>query len=208
MSNYDSDILIENIKSHMNEKGITQEKLANILGMSQSNVSKALSTKDKKSFTLDQVVGIAKFFRVSVDSLIGREEQTKLSTSPRSIAAFLAQLIESNDAELIPYEKEEEISFIDYDTTDGYPDCRIKKEKVKYPAFYLPSYWYIPDGLPRDRYEELASEWSQIGNDTSMLAVNKFLNQFVEIYSIYKSKGLSEETYRSVLSDMLSHLRN
>ena len=71
MSNYDSDIMIKNIKSHMSKKGITQEKQAEILGMSQSNGSKALNTKDKKSFTLDQVIGIAKFFHVSVDSLIG-----------------------------------------------------------------------------------------------------------------------------------------
>lgn len=50
MPNYDSDILIKNIKSHMTEKSITQEKLAKVLGMSQSNISKALNAKDKKKF--------------------------------------------------------------------------------------------------------------------------------------------------------------
>ena len=101
MSNYDSDILISNIKSHMSDKGITQEKLADVLGMSQSNVSKALSTNDKKSFTLDQVIGIAKFFHVSVNSLIGEKEYSDLSITPRSIAAFLVKLLEEDNVKMI-----------------------------------------------------------------------------------------------------------
>lgn len=70
MANYDSDILIQNIKMLMKDNDITQTKLADILHMPQSNVSKALSENDKKSFTLDQLVGIAKHFRVSIDFLM------------------------------------------------------------------------------------------------------------------------------------------
>ena len=66
MSFYNTDILIRNITQLMKDNGITQEKLADILGMSQPNVSKALSLRDKKCFTLDQVVGIAEHFGVSI----------------------------------------------------------------------------------------------------------------------------------------------
>jgi len=55
MSFCNADILIRNITQLMKDNGITQEKLADILGMSQPNVSKALSLRDKKCFTLDQV---------------------------------------------------------------------------------------------------------------------------------------------------------
>ena len=55
MQNYDNDILLQNIKKLMTDNGITQAALADILGMSQSNVSKALSSNDKKNFTLDQL---------------------------------------------------------------------------------------------------------------------------------------------------------
>ena len=43
MSNYDNDILIQNVRKLMEDNNITQQQLADILGMSQSNVSKALS---------------------------------------------------------------------------------------------------------------------------------------------------------------------
>ncbi len=206
MSNYDSDILIENIKFHMNEKGITQEKLADVLGMSQSNVSKALSTKDKKSFTLDQVVGIAKFFNVSVDSLIGEKGRSTISITPRSIAAFLAQIIEREKAEFIPYNKEEDIYEID--GYDYMPEAKHYKKKITYPAFYLPSYWYIPSDIPYDEANMMHQEMTQVGNETDMLEVNKFLQQFHEIHAIYKTGGLSEDTYRIVLSNLLDNLRD
>lgn len=206
MSNYDSDILIENIKSHMSKKGITQEELAEILGMSQSNVSKALNTKDKKSFTLDQVIGIAKFFHVSVDSLIGEKEKSTISVTPRSIATFITQIIESNDAVLFEYEKEEDVHEVD--DMSWPPSHSQEKRTIKYPAIYLPSYWYIPANLTYDDEQELVAEMYQIGNESSMYPVNAFLRHFQEIYSIYKNGGLSEDTYRSVLLDMLNRLRD
>lgn len=205
MSNYDIDILISNIKSHMSDKGITQEKLADVLGMSQSNVSKALSTKDKKSFTFDQVVGIAKFFRVSIDSLIGKKEHSDISVTPRSIAAFLVKLIEEDSIKMFDYQKEEDV----YDVDESWPPaCTHEKRDIKYPAFYLPSYWYIPSNATYDEQAELDAEMSQVGNETSIKSINDFLHHYQEIFTIYKSGGLSEDTYRSVLSDMLSRLRN
>lgn len=206
MSNYDSDILISNIKSHMSDKGVTQEKLADVLGMSQSNVSKALSTTDKKSFTLDQVIGIAKYFHVSIDSLIGENEDSGISVTPRSIAAFLVRMLEESNAEIFEYQKTEEV--YDVDDMSWPPSCSHENRMIKYPAFYLPSYWYIPSNATYDEQAELNAEMNQLGNETSMKPINNFLHHFQEIFTIYKSGGLSEDTYRSVLSDMLSRLRN
>lgn len=206
MPNYDSDILIKNIKSHMTEKSITQEKLAKVLGMSQSNISKALNAKDKKSFTLDQVIGIAKFFQISVDSLIGEKDRPTISITPRSIATFLVQMIESNNAKFFDYEISEEIHEID--TMDWPPSHLQQNKKIKYPAIYLPSYWHIPSNLPYDEEQELVSEMYQVGNDTIMKPVNDFLHHFQEIHAIYKTGNLSEDTYRVVLTDMLNHLND
>ncbi len=206
MSNYDSNILISNIKPHMSDKDITQEKLADVLGMSQSNVSKALSTKDKKSFTLDQVVGIAKFFHVSIDSLIGAKEHSDISVTPRSIAKFLVRMLEEDNVKMFEYLKEEDV--YDVDDMTWPPSCTHESRNIKYPAFYLPSYWYMPSNATYDELTELDAEMNQIGNETSMKPVNDFLHHFQEIFAIYKSGGLSEDTYRSVLSDMLSRLRN
>ncbi len=206
MSNYDSDILIQNIKSHMIKKGTTQEKLAEVLGMSQSNVSKALSSKDKKSFTFDQIIGIAKFFKVSVDSLIGEKETSNISMTPRSIAAFLAQIIESHKAELFIHEVEEDI--YEYNGYSYPPSVDHFQKKVPYPTIYLPSYWHIPSNCDPNEEVSLMQEMAQVGNESDMKAVNLFLKRFYEIFQMYENNGLSEDTYRSVLSNLLDNLRD
>ena len=202
MPNYDTSILIQNIRTLMRDKGITQEKLADILGMSQSNVSKALSENDKKSFTLDQVVGIAKHFSVSVDMLVGNQRTAVISKSPRAIAAFLADIIASHDAKYTTVEIEEDVFEVTY---DPYPSSQNEKRTISYPAIYLPSYWSLADYGGDDG--EAYAEATQCGNDTQMQPVNDFLKQFKEIFTIYDHDGLSEDTYKTVVADLLSHLR-
>lgn len=205
MANYNTDILIQNIKSLMDDKDITQSKLADILGMSQSNVSKALSESDKKSFTLDQVVGIAKHFQVSIDMLVGNRQTATIATSPRGIATFLSEIIASHDAKYFTIEKDEDV----YEMDDSYPperECKGYIRKITYPAIYFPSYWSISDYAPNEAGAYM--EATQCGNDTRMLPVNEFLHHFKEIFDIYEKGNLSEETYKVVLSDMLNRLRD
>lgn len=207
MLNYDSDILIQNIKKLMDDNNITQAKLADILGMSQSNVSKALNESDKKSFTLDQVVGIAKHFRVSIDMLVGNRHAARATTGPRAAAAFLAELIANHDAKIIPYQQEEIVFEIDYDSYSNYPSCTSEKRMITYPAIFLPGYWEVPDKAINEDTDMAISEATQIGNGTRMQPVNDFLRHFKEIFDLYDKGGLSEETYKAVLSDMLNRLR-
>ena len=210
---YDSDILIENIRRLMDDNKVTQQMLADALQMSQSNVSKALSTEDKKSFTLDQVAGIAKFFRTSIDKLLGLASTHNPEISQRGVAAFIAALIENEKAEFIPYKREERVHIIDYNHINyenGYPEPRVIDEKkdVDYLGIMLPSYWYVPSDLTPYEEQELASEWCEIVNETAMCAVNTFLKDFKQIHNIHKNGGLTEETYRKVVNDLLSHLRD
>lgn len=198
MVNYDTNILIRNIKTLMENNNVKQEGLATILGMSQPNISKALSNKDKKAFTLDQVVGIAKHFNVSVDMLVGISKDTTVSHSPRSIANFISELISSHQANLFSYEKEEEIFDVNYD--NGYaPECSRKKEKILYPAIYLPSYSVIET---QDDFEMA----TQCGNDTMMITVNKFLFNFKKLYDIYIQGNMDRELYEATTSNMLERL--
>lgn len=62
--------IINLMKDHKPE--VTQGKLGEITGLSQSNISKRLSEKDKSCFSLVQLISIADYFEVSLDSLIGR----------------------------------------------------------------------------------------------------------------------------------------
>lgn len=207
MSNFDSAILIRNIQKLMADNGITQSALADILDMSQPNVSKALSLTDKKSFTLDQVVGIAKHFNVSVDMLLGNHQADKYDISPRAIAEYFVQLIENGDIKFFKYSVEEEIyePYFNHETREA--DYKEYTKAIGYDAFYFPDYWHIPDGLSYDEECGLFAEMTQCGNDTIHVNTNKFFHRFLQIYGIYKQKGLEEDTYRTVVSDLLSHLR-
>ena len=75
MSELNFQLLEENIRMLLVKNNITQQKLAEIAGMTQANVSKALNRNEKKRFTLDQVYRIAQYFEVSIDSLVGNQCQ-------------------------------------------------------------------------------------------------------------------------------------
>ena len=210
MSNYNTDILIENINRLVTENGMTQAQLGEILGMSQPNISKALNKNDKKSFTLDQVIGIAKHFHTTVDALIGGSQTSEIRITQRSTAAFLAELIAQHDAKFTTVTKTEETYTPCWDQRDPYAGCNFEKKDIAYPAIYLPSYWEVPkyDGTDDEGVMAVQSEAEQVGNDTRMLPVNEFLFHFKEIFEIYDKGGLTPETYKAVLEDMLNRLRD
>ena len=67
-------MLKRNISSLMenHKPEVTQEELGKVTGLSQPNISKLLSEKNKSCFSLAQLIAIADYFEVSLDSLIGR----------------------------------------------------------------------------------------------------------------------------------------
>ena len=139
--------------------------------------------------------------------LVGNTQAASITTGPRSTATFLTELISHHDAKLIPYEHEVVVFEVDYDDYANYPSCTSEKRTVTYPAIYLPGYWEVPDGAINEDTDMEISEATQCGNDTRMQSVNDFLRHFKEIFDLYDRKGLSEDTYKAVLCDMLNHLR-
>ena len=214
MSFCNTDILIRNILSLMKENNLTQEQLASILGMSQPNVSKALSLKDKKCFTLDQVVGIADHFGVSIDFLVGNRSAKSRETGPRAVAEFLSKVIESHDAKYTEVNIEEYVyePKQHYNVFQGYvPEDATEEKRINsYLAIYLPDYWQLPDSseTERDAYEDLLSDALRGGNESRMKSVNDFLRKFIQIYEVYDKKGVDEEAYRTVVDNYLSKLRD
>lgn len=214
MSFCDANILIRNIQSLMKTNDITQEKLASILGMSQPNVSKALSLKDKKCFTLDQVVGIADHFGVSIDYLVGNRSPKSRETGPRAVAEFLSKVIESHDAKYTTVNVEESVYEVKehYNSFAGYvtePATEAKRIN-SYLAFYFPDYWQIPDPsyVDDDSFEELLSDARYNGNESRMKPVNDFIRKFIQIFEIFDKKGVDEDAYRTVVDNYLSKLND
>lgn len=206
MSVCNRDILISNIKNLMKNNNMTQQELAEVLDMSQPNISKALSVSDTKSFTLDQVVGIAKHFNVSIDWLVGNETKSIQNLSLRAIGEFLVELIENEEIETFSHSVTETIYEPDYDIYGSNRNSDGVEKEIVYNAFYFPSYWSIPDDLPYDEACGLFSEMTQCGNDKIHLQTNKFIKDFLQIHKMYKQNSLEEETYKTIVKDLLNHL--
>ncbi len=209
MSNFNRDILIENISKLMADNNMSQKQLGEILGMSQPNVNHALNPKQKKCFTLDQIVGIAKHFNISIDEIVHGRKPRDFSTGPRATAAFLANLIAKHDIKFFDHKVTDDIFEMDYVGNDFqmFPSYVHKTEELTYNAFYLPSYWEVPDNPQTENEHEALSEATQCGNDTSMKQVNDFLHHFLGIQAAYEQGSLTADTYQTVLEDLLTHLR-
>ena len=211
MSFLNTDILISNIKLLMEKNDITQAKLAEHLSMSQPNISKALNPNDKKTFTLDQVVGIADYFKVSVDDLIQNISSIKADISQRSIGKMLIALIENEHIKFENIKIKETVfhPFSDYDEDGCYYQAYAPEDGInEYKTFYFPSFWQIPNDISPDEHDELQGEIYACGNETAMKEINLFINNYLDIYKAYKNKQISEQVYQIVVNEYLSKLND
>lgn len=198
MRNYDIDILKKNVRSLMDEHGTKQDDLAKYLEMSQSNVSKALSLKDKKCFTLEQTCNIADYFKVSVDYLVGKRTAYSAANN-REIAEMLVTLIESGAVSF------DEVKMKEHIFTPGHPQGTIDESDrdMIYPALFFRNYW--TPGLEDPDSSQLF-ELQTFGNTTNNYQINEFLRKFIQIYTVYKRGELFEETYKAVVQDYLGRV--
>jgi len=96
MSELNFELLQENIRALLKKHDLTQNALAEIAGMTQANVSKALNRNESKQFTIDQVFRIAQHFGVSIDELVGNKSAETSKTSPRAMLVFLPTAMSSS----------------------------------------------------------------------------------------------------------------
>jgi len=208
MSKFNQDILKRNIKELLKNKDITQQKLAHTIGMSQSNVSKALSEGDKKCFTVEQIYSIADHFGVSIDWILGYESADRIAKGSHAIGTFIAELLGTQVAKCTPIAIHDTVYSIDYNLrkSSGY---NVLEKDNTYLAIYFPNYWN-PQELAKTEVEfaALYAEATQCGNDTRNLPLNLFMQKFVSILKVFHDKQISEEAYQIVLKDYLNQLQD
>lgn len=204
----DTSILISNITKLMNESHTTQLQLAEHLGISQPNVSKALSTTDKKCFTLDQVAGIAKYFNVSVDWLLGIEENHhKTKASMRAIAEFTISLVEQKLISTFTHEVKEEIYEFHVEDPIALTDCpNITEKTVQYSAFYFPSYWHIPGNVFGEEWMALQEEIRAGNQILQNQTLNSVIDAILHYHSLSSKKLMDEELYKNIKIALLNSL--
>ena len=206
MQEFDVNILKRNVNDLLRNNHVTQQQLADAIGSIQSNVSKALSLKDKKCFTVEQIFAIADYFGVSIDWLVGYETARKKTVSQKAIAAFVAELLENGTMKSAAVTIEEEV-YTSVINSHGFPDSESEKKKVVYNSLFFPDYWYPSDRAHDEvSMDEFALEMFQDGNETKNFPLNEFLGKYLSILALYKKGQLSEEPYRIVLKDYLAQL--
>lgn len=206
MSELNFDLLQENIRELLKKHDLTQRELAEIAGMSQGNLSKALNPDEKKQFTLEQLYRIAQYFGVSIDELVGNTVPAEITTGPRSVLSFLAKLL--CEAKIrVTNISEEELLYDRFTNEHGGLDCRRVNKTVEYPAFYLPDYYRVSDfAFCEPDYDELDMEYCWCGNASRFMQVNEILKNLIPMIKLYREKQIPEEAFQMILNGYLEQL--
>lgn len=207
MPGLDINILKANIRELLRNTGTTQEELAKILGMSQGNVSKALSERDKKCFTVDQLCLLSQHFGKSLDELVGNKAAEQVSTDMESILQFLVNLLCRNVLKATTVEVEEIVYKADDPENNPHHHAETR-EKIKYNAFYFPDYEdYGFMGMTEEDITDQLTIFTDLGNDTRYVILNKVINKILPIIKLYQKEEIPEEAFRMIIDGYLQKLR-
>lgn len=207
MRNLNIDILIQNIQSLMDKDNLTQQQLADAIGMSQSNFNRAINNKDGQRFTLEQVCNIANHFNVSVDCLLGFEKEST-KKSEREICSLFTSLLEQRKLIKVDTSREEEI-YTPFVLFNEPPDFMREKKTVHYPAFFFPSYIDVGplDRFTDEQIEEFRSDIYYNGNhDEANKRINAFFEKYFQIYEMYLRNQITEELFHEITEKFLDDL--
>lgn len=178
----DDDKLISKVKSLMKaQDNMTQEALASVIGKTQSRVSGLLN--GTAPFQVDELIRIADYFDVSIDSLLDRDHpRQQEDISAREICEMLLKL-RKKGAKFKNIQWKE--TCYEYDPNEQDVCCSYRDNT--YPAFFFPEFMQ-----PKD--EEEAHMYSQIENRDSF---NSCINDFIKKVSairIAQNNGIFDET--------------
>ena len=208
MSELNFELLLQNIRELIKRNSITQQELANIAGMTQANVSKALNPGEKKQFTINQIFRIAQHFGISIDELTGNKAANAAVTSPQSVLSFITTLMCERKMKASSVTIEEWV-YEPYYNKHGYPDCKPEKRNIEYPAFYFPDFHDVYDfATDEHEAEETHLEFLSGGNETKFKQLNEVLKKFLPLIKLYHETEIPEEAFKMVLDGYLNQLKD
>lgn len=201
MSDFNNDILISNIQKLMSNRALTQERMAEALGMSQPNFNHAIHSTGGKRFTIEQIFDIAHYFGVSIDWLMGNQGSETIT--PRAAAEFITKAVTSGAAKLTPFTVEED----NYCTDEFTPPGHMQKTTVKYWAVYFPSFWDPRiDVIDEDDLRNKLALAQAGGNETPFWALNAYMDKFESFYELLKSRSMDEEDFQTLVAKHLNRI--
>lgn len=201
MSKFYNDILIKNISMLMMNNSVTQEKIAQALGMSQPNFNHAIHNTNGKRFTIEQIFDISHYFGVSVDWLMGNQEG--IAITPRAAADFITKAVTSGAAKLTPITVKEE----NYCADELTPPGSVNMTHQKYWAVYFPSYENISEFVDsEEEFLERLAVAHAVGNETPYWALNAFLDKYQRFYELWRTGKMDEEDFQTLVAKHLDKI--
>ncbi len=194
---FDNDILIENVRMLMSNNKTTQNELSYALGMSQPNFNRALNQADGKRFTIEQIFGIASYYGVSIDWLMGNTDSSSLSD--KAICDFLSRVVISKKAKIWKFEMDEAV--VDPICYGGTGEEKIKT--IPYTTIYFPKYLHLSDYIDENDYY---AEAANLGNNVENCHVNTFIEKFARLYNLYRQGDMDEEDFQTLLQKHLDSM--
>lgn len=205
MPNFDNDILLRNIEIQRKKHNETQTQLAEAIGMSQSNFSKAINGVDGKLFTIEQLYNISQHYGVGIDQLMNNSSSYTLGTV--DICKFIKTLIENNEAVFVDCELSETV-YYNSKNRPSYlmPGKSSESVKHKYKGLVFNIYHEDFSDCDNDQ-DEIAkmSLYETVGNDSyKAKAINEFINGYIEIHKLYTGNVITESVYLAAVDGLLN----
>ena len=175
------DIIIKNVRQLLENKKWKANKLCEITGIPQPQMSKVLNGKSQ--FTFDQIIAVAEAFNVSIDYLVGRYELNESTSIPtnREIYEFISSLLENNILKIKDIDVEEEC-YVPYEGFEEYHypyEHKIKNNKYK--SFYFSNFISV---LSREEFEKLDEDIKK-----EQYRLNNLYDNFTRKYGLINSRG-------------------
>lgn len=201
MSKFNNDILIRNISMLMMNNSVTQEKMAQVIGMSQPNFNHAIHNTNGKRFTIEQIFDISNYFGVSVDWLMGNQEG--IAITPRAAADFITKAVTSGAAKLTRITVKED----NYCADEFTPPGSMEITTVKYWAVYFPTYENIKESAKsEEEFLERLVVAKAVGNETPYWSLNAFLDKYQRFYELWRTGSMDEEDFQTLVTKHLDKI--
>ncbi|MBQ6907196.1 MAG: helix-turn-helix transcriptional regulator [Clostridia bacterium] len=201
MQKFNNDMLISNISLLMKKKSITQSALAEEIGMSQPNFNRAINNTNGTRFTIEQIYDIAHYFGVTIDWLMGNQEQSSLT--PKAAADFFTTAVSCGDAKLIKICVEE----LDFRNDEYAMKEEPEKVKSEYWALYFPT---LKEIYTYDMNEDECMIASQNalrqGNETPYWIFNDYLDKLHSYTELKQTGKLGEDDFQTLVAKQLKKI--
>ena len=205
MSELNFNLLKKNIKALMDKHDLTQSQFADIIGMTQPNLSKALSPNSSKEFTLDQLYRISQYFKVSMDELTGNTAAKDDSMSPATMLRLITNLLCNNKIRITRVENVTETVYTPF-LRGNFPDCAINQETYSYNAFYFPNTRIVPLDFVEPERDDFHFDCCLSGNQSQYKELNEILERFLPLVESYRKRDIPEDAFYMILEGYVKQL--